>query len=66
MRRLTTTVFFVNEPVSPEDPVLAAVSSEARSRLLAQRAPELDRATDEAYRFDIIVQGDAATPFFRD
>lgn len=66
MRRLTTTVFFVNEPLSPEDPVLAAVSSEARSRLFAQRAPELDRATDEAYRFDIIVQGDAATPFFRD
>jgi protocatechuate 3,4-dioxygenase alpha subunit len=66
MRRLTTTVFFVDEPVSPDDPVLAAVPQHARRRLMAHRAPELDRSTDEGYRFDIIIQGAEETPFFLD
>jgi len=66
MRRLTTTVFFGNELVSPPDPVLAAVPADLRARLFARRAPELDRVTDEAYRFDVVIQGADETPFFVD
>jgi protocatechuate 3,4-dioxygenase alpha subunit len=66
MRRLTTTVFFGDDPDNAGDAVLAAVSPASRSRLLARRAPELDRVTDEAYRFDVVIQGAEATPFFLD
>jgi protocatechuate 3,4-dioxygenase alpha subunit len=66
MRRLTTTVFFGDETVSPDDPVLTAVPPASRNRLFARRAPELDRVTDEAYRFDIVIQGAEETPFFLD
>jgi protocatechuate 3,4-dioxygenase alpha subunit len=66
MRRLTTTVFFGDETVSPDDPVLTAVPAASRNRLFARRAPELDRVTDEAYRFDIVIQGAEETPFFLD
>jgi protocatechuate 3,4-dioxygenase alpha subunit len=66
MRRLTTTVFFGDDPATAADPVLAAVPSAMRSRLFAQRAPELDRVTDEAWRFDVVIQGEGETPFFRD
>jgi protocatechuate 3,4-dioxygenase beta subunit len=34
--------------------------------MFARRAPELDRATDEAYRFDVVIQGAEETPFFLD
>ncbi len=66
MRRLITTVFFCNGPASSEDPVLAAVPPGLRGRLFARRASELDRATDEAYCFDIVIQGAEETPFFLD
>jgi len=66
MRRLTTTVFFGDDPDNAEDPVLGAVPRASRARLFAKRAPELDRMMDEAYRFDIVIQGAAETPFFRD
>jgi len=66
MRRLTTTVFFGDDPDNAEDPVLGAVPRASRARLFAKRAPELDRMMDEAYRFDIVIQGTAETPFFRD
>jgi protocatechuate 3,4-dioxygenase beta subunit len=59
-------VFFGNELVSPQDPVLAAVPPDLRRRLFARRAPELDRVTDEAYRFDVVIQGGDETPFFVD
>ncbi len=66
MPRFATTVFFVDELVSPDDPVLAAVPPALRPRLIAQRASELDRTTDEGYRFDIIIRGVGETPFFLD
>ena len=66
MRRLTTTVFFGDDPATAEDPALAAVPHVARSRLFARRASELDRVTDEAWRFDVVIQGVGETPFFRD
>jgi protocatechuate 3,4-dioxygenase alpha subunit len=66
MRRLTTTVFFGDDPDTAQDPVLLAVPRASRSRLFAHRAPELDRATDEAWRFDVVIQGAGETPFFLD
>jgi protocatechuate 3,4-dioxygenase alpha subunit len=66
MRRLTTTVFFGDGPDNVEDPVLAAVPPDRRRHLFARRAPELDRVTDEAYRFDVVIQGADETPFFAD
>ena len=66
MRRLTTTVFFGDDPATAADPVLDEVPRAARGRLFAQRAPELDRVTDEAWRFDVVIQGEGETPFFRD
>jgi protocatechuate 3,4-dioxygenase alpha subunit len=66
MRRLTTTVFFGDDPDNAEDPVLSAVPGAARRRLFARRALELDRVTDEAYRFDVVIQGAEETPFFVD
>ena len=66
MRRLTTTVFFCEDTRQVADPVLNAVPAALRHRLLARRAPELDRITDEAYRFDVHLQGADETPFFRD
>ena len=66
MRRLTTTVFFGDDPDNAQDPVLAAVPRASRSRMFARRAPELDRVTDEGDRFDGVIQGAEATPFFVD
>jgi len=66
MRRLTTTLFFTDDADS-EDPVLSSVPSvELRRRLLARRATELDDEGTQAYRFDVVTQGDGETPFFLD
>ncbi|HSU06372.1 MAG TPA: protocatechuate 3,4-dioxygenase subunit alpha [Acetobacteraceae bacterium] len=62
MRRLTTTLFFG----AGSDPVLSAVSPELRERLQARRAPELDDAGAQGYRFDVVLQGTGETPFFLD
>jgi protocatechuate 3,4-dioxygenase alpha subunit len=66
MRRLTTTVFFGDDSNNADDPVLSVVPRALRCRLFAQRVPELDRVTDEAYRFNVVIQGAEATPFFLD
>jgi len=67
MRRLTTTLFFGDDPDRAEDPVLAAVPDTARRRrLFAARAPALDRDGCEAWRFDIVLRGPDETPFFQD
>jgi protocatechuate 3,4-dioxygenase beta subunit len=66
MRRLTTTVFFGDDPNNADDPVLAAAPRASRGRLFARRAPELDRMMDEAYQFDVVIQGSDETPFFLD
>ena len=58
-RRLVTTVFF--GPESAADPVLDSVQDKpARARLLAVR----DDA--QSYHFDILLRGEAETPFFLD
>ena len=68
MRRLTTTLFFPDEPGNAGDPVFAAVTdANARERLVLTPASS-PRAPPGAttYRIDIVLQGDDETPFFID
>ena len=68
MRRLTTTLFFPDEPANATDPVMAAVTDPGlRPRLILQPASS-DKAPAGArsYRIDIVLRGDGETPFFVD
>lgn len=68
MRRLTTTLFFPDEPGNAGDPVFAAVTdTSVRARLVVTRAaaPRAP-ANATAYRIDIVLQGEDETPFFVD
>lgn len=58
LRRLTTRLYFADEPSNAEDPILALVPPERRNTLLAK--PE----GDGIYRFDIRLQGPEETVFF--
>lgn len=65
MRWLATTVFFPEFPAAnAADPVLAAVDPALRALLVAQPAAPIEGA--RAFRFDIVLRGEAAaeTPFF--
>lgn len=67
MRRLLTTLFFSNEPLNANDPVLCAVSAELRDRLLLKPAASKTPLAEAAsYELDIFLQGEAETPFFED
>ncbi len=55
-RRLVTTLFFANGP----DPVLDCVPAESRERLIARQTG------NHEYEFNIVLRGDAETPFFLD
>jgi len=63
--RLITQMYFPGDPLIPLDPVLQAVRDErARRRLVSSF--DLALTTPEwslGYRFDIVVRGNAATPF---
>jgi protocatechuate 3,4-dioxygenase alpha subunit len=61
-RRLVTTAFFSHD----NDPVLACVPEELRSRLIPQRDASLNEEGAWGYRWDIILRGDGETPFFLD
>jgi protocatechuate 3,4-dioxygenase beta subunit len=65
-RRLTTTMFFSGTSAGVDDPVLNCVDPARRTRLLAQREPDLDSRGLATYRFDIILRGENETPFFLD
>ncbi len=67
MRRLVTTLFFPDfAGANAADPVLGAVPADVRHLLIALPDGEVDGA--RAFRFDILLHGDAATetPFFQD
>jgi protocatechuate 3,4-dioxygenase alpha subunit len=55
--QLATRVYFADEPANAEDLVLSAVPEARRGTLLAH-------PHGEAYRFDIVLQGDGETVFF--
>lgn len=59
MDRVVTRLYFADEAAAnAEDPVLQGLHEAARRTLLA-------RPTDDGYRLDIRLQGDAETTFFR-
>jgi protocatechuate 3,4-dioxygenase alpha subunit len=65
-RRLVTTVFFGDGPVS--DPVLDCVADPARRAGMFAIRDGISNAADAlpVYRFDIVTRGEGETPFFVD
>lgn len=60
LNRLVTRIYFPDEPAAnAADPVLASLAADQRDRLIAR--PD----GDGALRFDILLQGERETPFFR-
>lgn len=57
LTRLVTRIYFPDEPANEEDPILARVPQERRGTLVA-------RAGEDAYLFDIRLQGRDETVFF--
>ena len=57
LKRLTTRLYFEGAPENAEDPILTLVPQGRRDTLIAKRA-------GDAWRFDIILQGDGETVFF--
>ena len=64
--RLVTFAFFDDEPANPADPLLASLEEPDRDRLVARRSPAEDADGFAAYRLDIVLRGEAETPFFDD
>lgn len=59
--QLCTRIYFPDEPANDTDPILTSVPAERRPALVA----EADESSgDSSYVFDIVLQGDAETPFF--
>jgi len=61
LKRLVTRIYFPDEPLNTNDPVLMAVPPERRATLIACTGAPLSA---ETLRFDIVVQGDSETVFF--
>jgi protocatechuate 3,4-dioxygenase alpha subunit len=57
IKRLVTRVYFEGQTANDADPILALVQAERRDTLIA-------RKIDQAWRFDIVLQGEAETVFF--
>jgi len=58
LHRVVTRIYFADEPANATDPVLSSVPEDRRPTLIATRA-------DDGYRFDIHLQGNDETVFFR-
>lgn len=61
LNHLVTRLYFADEPVNVDDPVLHYVPAERQATLLARREMGSDLAV---YRFDIVLQGVGETVFF--
>jgi protocatechuate 3,4-dioxygenase, alpha subunit len=57
IKRLITRVYFDGQSANETDPILALVPAERRDTLVAKK-------TGEAWRFDIVLQGERETVFF--
>jgi len=57
IKRLATRVYFEGQAANESDTVLALVPAERRETLMARRV-------DDAWRFDIVLQGERETVFF--
>ena len=58
LTRLVTRLYFADDASTAEDPILALVPADRRATLLARPV------RDDAYRFDLHLQGDGETVFF--
>lgn len=63
-QRLVTQMYFPDDPLFGQDPILGAVPEGARHRLVSRFSLE-DTVPDHAlaYRFDVVLRGRGATPF---
>ncbi|HUB51203.1 MAG TPA: protocatechuate 3,4-dioxygenase subunit alpha [Terracidiphilus sp.] len=61
LRNLVTRIYFDGEPANDADPVLLSLHPERRPTLVAQRVA----GRDNAYEWDIVLQGAAETVFFK-
>jgi len=63
-QRLVTQMYFPDDPLFFQDPILAAVPAGARGRLVAAYDHDVtEPAWALGFRWDIVVRGPAATPF---
>jgi len=60
LKRLSTRLYFAEEPANAADPVLALVPEDRRATLLAQP----DRACTDNWIFDVHLHGESETVFF--
>lgn len=58
LTRLVTRVYFADEPSTADDAILQLVPAERRASLIARRT------ADDAYTFDLTLQGEGETVFF--
>lgn len=58
LTRLVTRVYFEGEPSNADDPILALVPAHRRATLIARQTG------DDAYEFDLVLQGAHETVFF--
>jgi protocatechuate 3,4-dioxygenase alpha subunit len=64
LNHLYTRLYFADEPASAADPILMLVPAERRGTLLAQ--PSTDHSSGMVvYQFNIVLQGEGETVFFR-
>jgi protocatechuate 3,4-dioxygenase, alpha subunit len=61
LKRLVTRIYFPDEPLNANDPVMTAVPPQRRATLIASAGAPLPA---ETLRFDIILQGENETVFF--
>ena len=72
LKRLVTRLYFEDAPENAGDPVLALVPDERRDTLIARRSDAAPAGSDptgsprqgQAWRLDIVLQGDGRTVFF--
>ncbi|WP_369383371.1 protocatechuate 3,4-dioxygenase subunit beta [Streptomyces sp. cg36] len=63
-QRLVTQMYFPGDPLLALDPILDSVGDRARNRLVAAYDPQLSRPEHSlGYRWDIVLDGPAATAF---
>ncbi|MGH7931657.1 MAG: protocatechuate 3,4-dioxygenase subunit alpha [Candidatus Binataceae bacterium] len=62
LKRLVTRIYFPDEPLSANDPVLSAIRDTSRRATLV--AHKMAAAPEPLFRFDIVLQGANETVFF--
>lgn len=61
LKRLATRIYFPDEPLNANDPVINSISPQRRPTLIATAGPH---SAERTLRFDIVLQGENETVFF--